>query len=132
MPKISSKNSILMVSLGSRLLFPSRALRDCKPALPRLAHDELLEAALPAAPGIEHFRRVDELERQAMQRRGDAPAGGDEFPLRQEALGLLADHEVVVEQGGGGVGRPAGHADPVRPRHGWREAEPAGRQAVLL
>jgi hypothetical protein len=88
--------------------------------------------ASPALALVEHFHRIDELERQAVQRGLDSAAGRHELPLGEDALAFLADHEIVVEQGGMRMRRTPGDGDAVRARDRGRQHEPVERRAFLL
>src|SRR2546423_15606913 len=99
--------------------------------LPTLA-ENLLVQLHPLVVFVERDARIDELERQLVERRVDFPARGHEVALRQDPLPLLADLEVVEEHRRVRMRGAARDADSVRPRNPRTDREPVGRRAPAL
>src|SRR5205823_2929628 len=99
--------------------------------LPTLA-ENLFVQVRPLVVFVERDSRVDELERQLVERRVDFPARRHEVALREYLLALLADLEVVEEHRGVRMRGAARDADSVRPRDRRADREPVDRRALAL
>src|SRR5438094_9682982 len=79
----------------------SRASRICNEtaatSAPLGKEDRLIEAG-PLFRLVEHQRRIDHAQRLAGEGTLHRPARREEAALLEDALALLADHEVVIEQ----------------------------------
>src|SRR5712664_3515332 len=102
--------------------------------LPRLASlaENLFVQLHPLAVLVERDARVDELERQLVERRVDFPVRRHEVALREDLLAFLADLEVVEQHRGVRVRGAARHPDSVRPRDRRADGEPVDRRALAL
>src|SRR5260370_2719145 len=99
--------------------------------LPSLA-ENLFVQLHPLVVLVERNARVDELERQLVERRVDFPARRHEIALREDLLAFLADLEVVEEHRGVRMRGAARDADSVRPRDRPAAREPSDRRALAL
>src|SRR6266508_3758410 len=94
--------------------------------------ENLLVQLHPLVVLVEGDARVDELERQLVERRVDFPVRRHEVALREDLLAFLADLEVVEQHRGVRMRGAARDADPVRPRDRRADREPVDRRALAL
>src|SRR6266705_4262077 len=98
----------------------------------RTLAENLLVQLHPLVVLVERDARVDELERQLVERRVDFFARRHEVALREDLLAFLADLEVVEEHRGVRMRGAARDADSVRPRDRRSDREPVDRRSLTL
>src|SRR5438874_5769334 len=81
---------------------------------------------------VEQQRRIDDAQRRGAEGWLQLAPGGHEAALGEDALPRLADHEVVVEERGVRMRRPAREPEAVGPCNRRRDHEPVERRALAL
>src|SRR5258706_7223241 len=99
--------------------------------LPSLA-ENLLVQLYPLVVFVERDARVDELQRQLVERRVDLPVRRHEVALREDLLAFLADLEVVEEHRRVRMRGAARDAHSVRPRDRRADGKPVDRRALAF
>src|SRR6266849_4758504 len=94
--------------------------------------EDLLVQLRPLVVFVEGYARIDELERQLVERRVHLFARRHEVALRENLLAFFADLEVIKEHRRVRVRSAARNPHSVRPRDRGADREPVDRRALAL
>src|SRR5438105_4607973 len=110
----------------------SRSATQWRRVVARLRKKDRFVEPGPLVRLIQRDSGIDDLERLSAKSALPLAARGEEASRLQDALAVIADHEVVVEPRGARMRRPPRHGHPVGARHRGRDHEPVERRALAL